>query len=87
MPSIDDTAYPKLKQNPTDKDLLTLYTPTTEELDLARRVTLTPSTRLCFLVLLKTFQRLGYGVKLATVSARIIRHIVVNAQLSISQDD
>lgn len=87
MPSIDGTAYPKLKQNPTDKDLLTLYTSTREELDLARRVTLTPSTRLCFLVLLKTFQRLGYAVKLATVSARIIRHIVVGAQLAISQDD
>lgn len=49
MPSIDDTAYPKLKQNPTDKDFLTLYTPTTEELDLVCRVTLTPSTRLGFL--------------------------------------
>jgi hypothetical protein len=38
MPSIDDTASPKLKQDHTDKDLLTLYTPTTEELDLARMV-------------------------------------------------
>jgi hypothetical protein len=38
MPSIDNTAYPKLKQDYTDKDLLTLYTPTTEELDLAHMV-------------------------------------------------
>jgi len=87
MPSIDDTAYPNLKQNPTEKDLQTLYTPTPEELDLARRVTLTTSTRLCFLVLLKTFQKLGYGAKLATVSARIIRHIAASAQLSTTQKD
>ncbi|MGK7889748.1 MAG: Tn3 family transposase [Leptolyngbyaceae cyanobacterium] len=87
MPSIDDTAYPQLKQSPTEKDLLTLYTPTAEELDLARRVTLTLSTRLCFLVLLKTFQKLGYGVKLATVSARIIRHVVASAQLPATQND
>jgi hypothetical protein len=38
MPSIDNTAYPKLKQDHTDKDLLTLHTSTTEELDLARMV-------------------------------------------------
>ena len=87
MPSIQDTAYPRLKSNPTDKELIRLYTPTTEELELARRVTSKPVTCLCFLVLLKTFQRLGYGVILATVPAGIIRHIVKSTQLPTSQQD
>lgn len=87
MPSIQDTAYPRLKSNPTDKELIRLYTPTTEELELARRVTSKPVTCLCFLVLLKTFQRLGYGVILATVPAGIICHIVKSTQLPTSQQD
>jgi TnpA family transposase len=82
MPSIQDTAYPRLKNNPTEKDLLTLYTPTLEELELAKRVTMKPVTCLNFLVLLKAFQRLGYGVALVDVPARIIRHIAMSAQLS-----
>lgn len=85
MPSIQDTAYPRLKHNPTEKDLLILYTPTTEELELAQRVTMKPVTCLNFLVLLKAFQRLGYGVALVNVPARFIRHIVMNAQLSTSR--
>lgn len=87
MPSIQDTAYPRLKSNPTAKDLITLYTPTIDELELANRVTFKPVTCLNFLVLLKTFQRLGYGVALATVPASIIRHIVMSAKLSTSQRD
>jgi len=85
MSSVQDTAYPRLKNNPTEKDLLTLYTPTTEELELAKRVTMKPVTCLNFLVLLKTFQRLGYGVALADVPASITRHIVTSAQLPTSR--
>ncbi len=85
MPSVQDTAYPRLKNNPTEKDLMRLYTPTSEELALARRVTSKSVTCLNFLVLLKTFQRLGYGVTLADVPARIIRHIVMSTQLPTSR--
>lgn len=87
MPSVQDTAYPNLKSNPTEKDLLRLYTPSLDELGLARRVTRHPATRLSFLVLLKTFQRLGYGIALAHVPASIIRHIVMSAQISTSQQN
>ncbi|NEP19795.1 MAG: DUF4158 domain-containing protein [Leptolyngbya sp. SIO4C1] len=85
MPSISDTAYPRLKSNPTAKEPTRLYTPTSEEIELASRVTTTPVTRLNFLVMLKTCQRLGYGVSLCDVPARIIRHIVTSAQLSTTQ--
>ncbi|MEL7086583.1 MAG: DUF4158 domain-containing protein, partial [Cyanobacteria bacterium J06597_1] len=87
MASIQDTAYPRLKSNPTSKELITLYTPTTDELELAQRVTRRPLTCLNFLVLLKTFQRLGYSIALATVPVSIIRHIVVSTKLPTSQHD
>lgn len=73
MPSPQDTAYPRLKSNPTEQDLLRLYTPPLEELALARRVTRNLATRLNVLILLKTFQRFGYGIALAGIPARIIR--------------
>jgi hypothetical protein len=69
MPSIHDTAYPRLKSHPSAKELEALYTPTSDELELARRVTSKPSTCVTFLVLLKAFQCLGYGVVLATIPA------------------
>lgn len=87
MPSPQDTAYPRLKSNPTERDLIRLYTPTSEELALARRVTRNSATRLNFLILLKTFQRLGYGITLAHVPARIIRHLVTTTQLPITLQD
>ena len=87
MPSVHDTAYPRLKSNPSTKELFSLYTPTTDELELAQRVTRRPVTCLSFLVLLKTFQRLGYAIALATVPASIIRHIVMSSHLSTSQQD
>jgi len=59
MLSTQDTAYPRLKSNPTSKELVNVYTPTLDELQLVERVTRKSSPRLCFLVLLKTFQRLG----------------------------
>ncbi|HDT6579400.1 TPA: hypothetical protein QFT23_005694 [Bacillus cereus] len=32
MPSIEDTAYPRLKSNPSQKELQELYSPTIEEI-------------------------------------------------------
>lgn len=87
MVSIQDTAYPHLRRNPSPKELTTLYTPTLDELELSHRVTRRPVTRLSFLVLLKTFQRLGYGIALSSVPASIIRHVVTSAQLRVTQYD
>ncbi len=57
MPSVQDTAYPRLKSNPTLKELTTIYSPTPDEWVLAQQVTRSGSpTRLGFLVLLKTFR-------------------------------
>jgi hypothetical protein len=55
-----DTAYPRFKTRLTQAELEQFYTPTDEELAYCINVTLSPTTRLGFVVLLKTFQRLGY---------------------------
>lgn len=87
MPSLQDTAYPRLKHNVTDKELATIYTPTLEELSLAAQATKGSSAKLGFLILLKTFQRLGYGVPLASVPATITRHIAATAQVATASID
>jgi hypothetical protein len=87
VPSVQDTAYPRLKTNLSPKELAAIYTPTEDELELAARVTKGHVAHLGFLVLLKVFQRLGYGVLMTEVPAAIIRHIVTVSRLSISTSD
>jgi TnpA family transposase len=84
VPSLQDTAYPRLKHNITDKELATIYTPTLDELSLAEQHTKGSSAKLNFLILLKTFQRLGYAVALASIPARIVQHIAASTQVSTS---
>lgn len=75
MPSIQDTAYPRLRSQLSARELADISTPTREEVDLARSVTKGEVARLGFLVLLKTFQRLGYPVALTDVPASVIEHV------------
>ena len=65
MPSASDTAYPRLKANPSQKDLDEIYTPTDYELIFATERTKHPAWRVGLLLMLKTFQRLGYFVSSA----------------------
>ena len=75
MPSIHETAYPRLKSSITPKELERYYTPNQEELALALSSASGTTGRLSFLVLLKTFQRLGYFVKLSDVPERVVAHV------------
>ena len=70
-----DTAYPRFKTRLTQAELEQFYTPTEEELAYCTNVTLSPATRLGFVVLLKTFQRLGYFVRSSEVPEAIIEYI------------
>ncbi len=80
MPVIADTAYPRL---PTDPDAgeLEAFTPEAAEIAFVRRKTRRPGPRLALLVLLKSFQRLGYFARLADVPAAVVAHIAVVAGL------
>jgi len=75
VPSIHETAYPRLKHNPSPRELADIYTPTKDEMALADRVARSSTARLGFLILLKTFQRLGYFVLVREVPVRIVEHI------------
>jgi len=75
MPTIQETAYPRLKSAVSAADLVAVYTPTPEDLMLAKQVTRGKLAFLGFLILLKTFQRLGYFVPVKQVPAVIVEHI------------
>ena len=75
MPTIHDTAYPRLKSSISEKELNEIYSPTPEELDLIHSLTRSTAMRIAFLVLLKTFQRLGYFIALHKVPRPIAEHI------------
>jgi TnpA family transposase len=81
MTAIHETAYPRIRSNITDKELETLYTPSELEIKFAASNTQAPVQKLGLLVLLKTFQRLGYFPMLPTIPRRVIRHIATSAGL------
>ena len=82
MPTVAETAYPRLKNQIREKELTEIYTPTLEELNLASQHTRKGATKLGFLVLLKTFQRLGYFVAPTTIPSAIVKHIAHSAALA-----
>lgn len=75
MPTVHETAYPRLKNSIARRELIDLYTPTGAELELAVSVAKGEAAKLSFLVLLKTFQSLGYFVALEEVPRCIVEHI------------
>jgi TnpA family transposase len=64
-----------LKTNVSASDLAAIYTPTPDELALAKQATRGKLPYLGFLILLKTFQRLGYCVPVSQVPTVIVEHI------------
>jgi TnpA family transposase len=81
LPVIADTAYPRLTASPTGAGL-EAFTPTAAELSFAQRNTRRSGPRLALLILLKTFQRLGYFVQIAAVPEPIVSHVAASARLS-----
>ncbi len=86
MARLDDTAYPRLTDHPTPHALADVYTPTWEEVALANATAKGTAARVCFLIVLKTYQRLGYPVFVADVPEPIVEHIArsVGATLPVS---
>lgn len=81
MSSVHETAYPRLKLEFTDQELIAIYTPTPTELQFvaARYRQVTQQTFL--LIQLKLLQRLGYFVALSSVPKVIIEYICSRAQV------
>src|SRR5215471_10344031 len=73
--ALERTAYPRFKRRPTTKELAEIYTPTVEDLAFVRGIARGPAPTLTTMVLLKSFQRLGYMPRLQDVPFAIIGHI------------
>ncbi len=86
MPAIHDTVYPRLRSTYPTADLIRLYTPTADEIALAETVTKGLPARLGFLILLKTFQRLGYFLPFSSFPQSIVQHIAQATNLRAAID-
>jgi hypothetical protein len=81
MTAIHETAYPRMRSHPNERELVELFTPTPEELALAERHTKSHIAKLGFLVTMKSFERLGYFPAIETVPPSLVRHIASFVQL------
>ncbi len=85
MASIERTAYPRFGRNPSARELARLYAPKLSELELARRTTRGGEARqLAFLVMLKSFQRLGYFPRPEEVPEAVVAHL--RSRLGLPED-
>lgn len=75
MALIERTAYPRFSRVFTSRELQDVYTPTDEEIPFGRLNVRHDTSLLCFLVLLKCFQRLQYFPALAEVPAPVVDHV------------
>ena len=75
MPGVSDTAYPRLKPNPSAKELDERYTPDLFECGWVEQRAREPVPRIGWLVLLKTFQRLGHFVMLNENPKPMVQHV------------
>jgi hypothetical protein len=83
VPSVRETAYPRLKSRYLQRELNEIYTPNPEELLWAGQNTRGDVAHLGLLILLKISQRLGYFVPLTEIPEAIIRHIAQFAGISL----
>jgi len=82
VPTLADTAYPRLRVSPDDIELANAFTPSPEEVAFAVKRTRQPGPRLTLLVMLKTFQRVGYFVQPGNVPPPILAHVATAAGLA-----
>lgn len=77
MTAIHETAYPRLKPNPTPTELEKNFKPTFDEIMLMENSTRSASVinKLGFMVILKCYQCLGYAINLKDVPEAIIGYV------------
>lgn len=76
MASIERTAYPKLKNSISQKELQKKYTLSLDEISQAYSVVRGDNAVISYLTLLKCFQSIGYFPSINEIPEMIIRHIV-----------
>src|SRR5690242_11360011 len=83
MSSVHETAYPRLKEEFTEQELVAIYTPTPEELRFVAARYRQVTQQIFLLIQLKLLQRLGYFVALAGVPNEVVNHICSRAQVRV----
>ena len=81
MASIERTAYPRFKRYYTSNELKEIYTLTPAEIAFGRTSTTGEDNYLNLMVLLKSFQRLGYFPKLSEIPDSVINYIRTSIKL------
>jgi len=76
MTQLHETAYPRLKADPSAQDLDEIYTLTPDEIAFIDLTVKRPTARTAAFLYLKLFQRLGYFIRLKDVPTLIRQHIV-----------
>ena len=86
MTAIHETAYPRIRSHLSDKDLNELYTPTPDDLAFITRSTTSSVAAFGGLVLLKTFQRLGYFPAFHGLPPCLIQHLATTLGMLLPHD-
>ena len=86
MTVVHETAYPRLRSALTDAELQELYTPTPADLAFIARATKSTVAAFGGLLLLKTFQRLGYFLSFDDVPPRLLRHLATATGVLLPHD-
>jgi Domain of unknown function (DUF4158) len=86
MPAIHETAYPRIRSTLSDKDLNELYTPTPDDLAFIERSTKSSVAAFGGVVLLKTFQRLGYFPAFHSLPPCLIQHLATAMGMLLPHD-
>lgn len=81
MASIERTAYPHFRHEPTARELQDLFTSTDEEMSFGRSLVRSGEHLFAAVVLLKCLQYLGYFPELSEVPASIVNHVRVCLRL------
>ncbi|MFC8095412.1 DUF4158 domain-containing protein [Streptomyces sp. NPDC057301] len=75
MASVERTAYPRFKRTMTSRELHQAFTPGTAEVIWARGKARSPEHLLALVVLLKSYQKLGYFPDLDDVPKLVVEHV------------
>ena len=83
MTAINETAYPRLKPNPTQQELKQNFLPTPEEFKLLNGNTSSksPHSQLGFMLSLKCYQCLGYHASINTIPKPIVELVLSKINL------
>ncbi|OAI19081.1 Tn3 family transposase [Methylomonas koyamae] len=76
MTQIHETAYPRLKADPTTQEIQDVYTLTSAEIEFIDQIAKRPTARTAAFLYLKLFQRLGYFVQIKDVPPVIRQYIL-----------